>query len=273
MKRFEAKVVLVTGGGSGIGRASACRLAAEGATVVVNDVTRERAEATLADLGREGHAIGADVSDRAAVDAMYAEIVERYGRIDGVANVAGIPWGEPGEAERFGATVESMVADMAMGNPPSARWDFFVNISDESFARMLAVHLFGAFYSTRAAARLMMAQGSGAIVNFASGAAVMGFPGSAHYAAAKAGVLGLTRAAAVELGAWGVRVNAIAPGAVDTPMLALLPPAFVAMGTQQAPLGRIADPAELAGVVAFLLSDDASYMTGQTVEPNGGMHM
>jgi 3-oxoacyl-[acyl-carrier protein] reductase len=101
----------------------------------------------------------------------------------------------------------------------------------------------------------------------------MGFPGSGHYAAAKAGVLGLTRAAAVELGAWGVRVNAIAPGAVDTPMLALLPPAFVAMGMQQAPLGRVADPAELAGVVAFLLSDDASYMTGQTVEPNGGMHM
>lgn len=95
MKRFDDKIVLVTGGGSGIGCASACRLAVEGATVVVNDVTHKRAEATLDDLEREGHAIGADVSDRQAVDDMYAEIVDRYGRIDAVANVAGIPWGEP----------------------------------------------------------------------------------------------------------------------------------------------------------------------------------
>jgi NAD(P)-dependent dehydrogenase (short-subunit alcohol dehydrogenase family) len=277
MQRFEGKVVLVTGAGSGMGRASAQRIAAEGARVVVNDITQERAAATVAELDgehHEHHAIGVDVSDRAAVDAMFAETMDRYGRIDGVANIAGIPFGADGEAERFSATIDAIMADLAAGRPPTARWDFFVNITDESFERMLRVHLFGTFYSTRAAARIMMEQpGGGAIVNCASGAAVMGFPASGHYAAAKAGILGLTRAAAFELGAWGVRVNAIAPGAVDTPMLADAPPAFVAAGVSQYPIARMADPSEIAGVVAFLLSDDASYLTGQTLEPNGGMHM
>jgi 3-oxoacyl-[acyl-carrier protein] reductase len=273
--RFEDKVVLITGAGSGMGRASAHRLVEEGATVVVNDLTQERADATVAEL-QHGRAlgIGADVSDPAAVEAMFATTMERYGRLDGVANVAGIPFGGEGEIERFSATIDEMMAEMAAGKPPTTRWDFFVSITDESFEKMLRVHLFGTFYSTRAAARIMMNQaGGGAIVNFASGAAVAGFPASAHYSAAKAGILGLTRAAAFELGAWGVRVNAIAPGAVDTPMLADAPPAFVAMGTAQQPIARMADPSEVASVVAFILSDDASYMTGQTLEPNGGMHM
>jgi len=274
VQRFDGKVFLVTGAGSGMGRASAHRLVAEGARVVVNDITHERAEATAAELDGGAHAIGADVSDCDAVEAMFAETIDRYGRIDGVANVAGIPFGAEGELERFGATIDSMMAEIAAGSPPTTRWDFFVNISNESFEKMLRVHLFGTFYSTRAAARIMMHQeGGGAIVNFASGAAVMGFPASAHYAAAKSGILGLTRAAAFELGAWGVRVNAVAPGAVDTPMLADAPPAFVAAGVAQNPIARMADPGEIAGVVAFLLSDDASYMTGQTLEPNGGMHM
>lgn len=273
-RRFEERVVLVTGAGSGMGRASAHRLVGEGATVVVNDITQERAEATVAELDGKGHAIGADVSDRAAVDAMYAETIDRFGRLDAVANVAGIPFGGEGEPERFAATIDALMTEMAAGGPLTTRWDFFVNITDESFERMLRVHLFGTFYSTRAAAKIMMHQErGGAIVNFASGAAVMGFPASAHYAAAKAGILGLTRAAAFELGAWGVRVNAIAPGAVDTPMLADAPPAFVATGTAQYPIARMAQPSEVAGVVAFILSDDASYMTGQTLEPNGGMHM
>jgi 3-oxoacyl-[acyl-carrier protein] reductase len=273
MERFHDKVVLVTGAGSGMGRAAAHRLVQEGAAVVVNDVTQARAEAMAAELDGEALAIGADVSDRAAVDAMYARAMDRFGHLDGVANVAGIPYGGEGEAERFAATIDAMVAEMAAGNPPTTRWDFFLNITDESFERMLRVHLYGTFYSTRAAARIMVEPGSGAIVNFASGAAVTGFPGSAHYAAAKAGILGLTRAAAFELGPWGVRVNGIAPGAVDTPMLATMPPAFVAMGMAQNPIPRMADPSEIAGVVAFVLSDDASYLTGQTLEPNGGMHM
>ena len=273
MRRFEDKVALVTGAGSGMGRACAHRLVAEGATVVVNDITLERAEVTVAELDGKGHPIGADVADAAAVESMYSEAMERYGRLDAVANLAGINFSGPGELERFTATVDAMTADMMAGRPATTRWDFFVNITDESFERMLRVHLFGTFFSTRAAARIMMLQGSGAIVNCASGAAVMAFPASGHYSAAKAGILGMTRAAAIELGAWGIRVNAIAPGAVDTPMLADAPPAFVTAGVAQTPLGRMADPSEVASVAAFLLSGDASYMTGQTLEPNGGMHM
>ncbi len=276
MGKMDGKVALVTGAGSGMGRATALLLADEGAAVVINDVTQERAEATCKELtanGGRGIAIGADVSDRPAVDAMYAKGQAEFGRIDAAIHVAGIPWGEEGEKERFNRAVDDMIASVQAGGPPVAKWDFFVNITDESFAHMLAVHLFGTFYCTRAAARMMMEQGSGAIVNFGSGAAVMGFPGSGHYAAAKAGILGMTRAAAVELGAWGVRVNAICPGAVDTPMLENLPPAFTAMGVSQTPLGRMAAPEELAAVALFLVSDDSSYMTGQTLEPNGGMHM
>lgn len=273
MGRFADKIVLITGAGSGMGRASAHLLATEGATVVVNDLTQERAEATVAELDGKGHAIGADVSDAAAIEAMYAETMERFGRLDGVANVAGIPFGDQADRDRFDATIEAMAAEMAGGGPPTTRWDHFVGITDESFDRVLRVHLYGTFFSTRAAARIMMEQGSGAIVNFASGAAVKAFPGSGHYSAAKAGILGMTRAAAFELGPWGVRVNAIAPGAVDTPMLENLHPMFVAMGVAQMPLRRMAQPEEVATVVAFLLSDEASYMTGQTVEVNGGDHM
>ncbi len=274
--KLQGKVAVVTGAGSGIGRATALVLAAEGAAVVANDVTQERAQATIDELpvdAPRGLAVGADVSDSGAVDAMYAQVDDRYGRVDVAVNVAGIPWGDPDEGARFNRSVDDMVAEMAAGRPPAAKWDFFVNISDESFAHMLAVHLFGTFYCTRAAARRMMQQGSGSIVNFGSGAAVMGFPGSAHYSAAKAGILGLTRAAATELGGWGVRVNAICPGAVDTPMLANLPPAFTAMGVARSPLGRMAAPEEIASVALFLACDDSSYCTGQTLEPNGGMHM
>ncbi len=269
------KVALVTGAGSGIGRATAMRFAAEGATVFVNDVTVERAQGTVDEIGRDAaaYAFGADVSDSAAVDAMVAAVEARCGRLDVLVNVAGIPWGGPGESERFNSTLEQMMEEMASGQPPTTRWDMLTHITDESFTRMLAVHLCGSFFTIRAAAPIMMRQESGSIVSFASGAAVTPMPGSPHYSAAKAGVLGMTRSLAAELGPYGIRVNAVAPGAVETPMTAILPPAFTASAVLQYPLGRVAQPDEIASVVLFLACDESSYMTGQTLEPNGGMHM
>jgi NAD(P)-dependent dehydrogenase (short-subunit alcohol dehydrogenase family) len=272
---LEGRVALVTGAGSGIGRATALRFSAEGATVFVNDVTDEAARRTVDEIeGPEpAYAVAADVSDSAAVDAMVAEVEARTGRIDVLVNVAGIPWSGAGEGERFNETLEAMMGEMAAGGPPSTRWDMLTHITDESFTRMLAVHLCGSFYTIRAAAPGMMRRESGSIVNFASGAAVTPMPGSPHYSAAKAGVLGMTRSLAGELGAYGIRVNAVAPGAVLTPMTATLPPAFTASAVLQYPLGRAAQPEEIASVVLFLAADESSYMTGQTLEPNGGMHM
>jgi 3-oxoacyl-[acyl-carrier protein] reductase len=272
---LEGKVALVTGGGSGIGRSTALRLAQEGASVFVNDVTEERARGTVDEIAgpAPAYAIGADVSDSAAVNAMVAEAEARAGRLDVLVNVAGIPWGGPGEGERFNETLESMMAEMAAGGPTRTRWDMLSHITDESFGRMLAVHLCGSFYTIRAAAPGMMRRESGSIVNFASGAAVSPMPGSPHYSAAKAGVLGMTRSMAAELGAYRIRVNAVAPGPVETPMTALLPPMFTASAAAQYALQRVAQPDEIASVVLFLASEESSFMTGQTLEPNGGMHM
>src|SRR5581483_9803018 len=208
-----------------------------------------------------------------AVNAMVAAAESRCGHVDVLVNVAGIPWGGPGESERFNATLEAMMLEMAAGGPPTTRWDMLCHITDESFARMLAVHLCGTFYTIRAAAPGMMRREAGAIVNFASGAAVSPMPGSPHYSAAKAGVLGMTRSMAAELGPYGIRVNAVAPGPVETPMTAILPPAFMAAAAAQYALQRVAQPEEIASVVLFLASEESSFMTGQTLEPNGGMHM
>jgi len=276
MGRLDGKIALVTGGGSGIGQAIARRFAAEGARVIVDDLTIEHARATLEQFDRgapSGHAVAADVSDPDAVRAMFAEIAERFGRLDVLVNNAGIGESNVEELERVNRTAEAIVADMAAGRPPSARFDFTRYVTDESWQRQIGVHLSGCFYCTREALRLMIPRGSGSIVNIASAAALSGQPVFTHYSAAKAGILGLTRAVAAEGGPFGVRVNAIAPGAIDTPMGARLSRAFVGALIARAPIGRLGTPDEVASVALFLASDDASYVTGQVVSPNGGVVM
>jgi 3-oxoacyl-[acyl-carrier protein] reductase len=276
MGKLDGKVALVTGAGSGIGRATALLYANEGARVAVNDLTDERAQQTVDELpvSAEGLAVGTDVSDSAQVAGMFAAIEERFGRLDVLVNTAGVPLGSVEERLRFEAKIaETMSVMAAGGSPGDVQWDFIRNVTDESFAHVVGVHLFGSFYCMRAAIDPMSRERSGTIVNFGSGAALMAFPASVHYSAAKAGILGMTRAAALELGPLGIRVNAICPGATDTPMIASAPAVFTEMSVAQLPLPRMAAPEEIASVALFLACDDSSYMTGQTVEVNGGLHM
>jgi 3-oxoacyl-[acyl-carrier protein] reductase len=274
--KLEGRVALVTGAGSGIGRAIAERFAVEGARVAVNDLTVERAAATARDLpgGEDAHlALGADVSDPERVREMFVQVRERYDHLDVLVNNAGIGEGAPGEVDAVNRTAEELVAAMRSGSPPTARFDFTRHVTDDSWARMVGVVLSGTFYCTREALQLMMPREQGSIVNISSAGALTGQPVFTHYSAAKAGVIGLTMAVASEAGPFGIRVNAIAPGSIATPLTATLSPAFVGALLAQAPLGRQGRPEEIASTALFLASDDSSYVTGQTLSPNGGVVM
>jgi 3-oxoacyl-[acyl-carrier protein] reductase len=283
LTRLEGRVALVTGAGSGIGQAIARRFAAEGAAVVANDLRGPTAQATVDGLpgspSAGAHlAVEADVSDRAQVDAMYADVDERFDRLDVVVNCAGVAEAVPGELQRANENAERVMADVmsaAMsGSARTEHWEIFREVTDEAWDRMLAIHLSGTFYNMQAAVPLMVECGGGSIVNISSAAGVAGTPGAPHYSAAKAGILGLTRATAVELASRGIRVNAILPGLIDTPAsMTESPSALRDLLAGAAPLRRSGRPEEIASVAAFLASDDASFMTGQSVEVNGGVHM
>jgi 3-oxoacyl-[acyl-carrier protein] reductase len=275
-RRLENRVALITGAGSGIGAAIAQMFAREGATVVVNDLTVERAAATIDGFAAglpPGRAAAGDVSDPGQVRAMFAEIRQTEGRLDVLVNNAGIGEGSPEELAYVNETAETLVGDMMAGRPPSVKWDFTRNVTDEAFQRMIGVHLGGCFHCTREALDLMIPAGAGSIVNISSAGGQVGQPVFTHYSAAKAGIIGFTRAVATEVGAYGVRVNAIAPGAIDTPLGAKLSRAFVMGLVAQAPIPRLGTPEELAATALFLASDDSSYVTGQTLGVNGGVVM
>jgi len=268
--RFQGRVVLVTGGGSGIGRAIATRFASEGARVVVNDIRAESAEATVKAIGGEARAVVADVADSARVRAMFEEVARIFGGLDVLVNNAGIGEVDPSNRETLATKIETRVAEMMTGTRET-HWDVTQNLSDEAWSRMLAVHLNGTFYCTREALALMSRVNRGAIVNISSVAGLMGIEAAPHYGAAKAGILGFTRSVAREVASRGIRVNAICPGFVDTPILDLFPPVTRLIAERQTPLGRIGRPEEIAAAAAFLASDEAGFITGQWLSPNGGL--
>lgn len=264
---LNGKVAVVTGGGSGIGEATCVRLAADGARVAVVDIDEGTAELT-AKLAGEGIAVVADVSDSAAVDAALETVERQLGPVDIWVNNAGISGGAT--SERVNPRAEKQLAEAAVGEITTAL-DSLVRMEDEEWRRMLSVHLDGTFYGTRAAARSMAPRGSGAIVNIASICGIEGCTGHPHYSAAKGGILAFTRTVAKELIQQGVRVNAVAPGFVDTQLVSgSLTEPLVAAVKMQTPQGRLGRPQEIAATVAFLASDDASFFVGDTVSPNGG---
>jgi 3-oxoacyl-[acyl-carrier protein] reductase len=265
--RLEGKVAVVTGGASGIGEAISIRFREEGATVAVLDLNVEAARLT-ADVAGGGLALGTDVSDSAAVDAALAEVEEKLGPVDVWVNNAGISG--RAHAQRVNPRAEQQMMEMATGTITTPL-NALIEVSDDEYQQMVDVHLGGTFYGMRAAARSMVARGTGSIVNVASICGIEGCAGHPHYSAAKAGILGLTRSVAKELILQGVRVNAVAPGFVVTPMMTADASetmiAGLALGT---PIGRLGRPAEIAAAVAFLASDDASFFVGETISPNGG---
>jgi 3-oxoacyl-[acyl-carrier protein] reductase len=271
--KLKDRVALVTGGGSGIGRAIAERFAEEGARVVVNDVNLEGAEAVAKALGpTRARAIRADVADSAQVRAMFAEVERELGRLDVLVNNAGIgevPGGGDREARR--ARMQARIAERFSGGPVESHWDITQSMTDETWLRMIAVHLNGTFFCTREALRLMSRDNRGAIINISSVAALGGIEMAPHYGAAKAGILGFTRSVAREVGSRGIRVNAICPGWIDTPMTEPMPDLVKNIVKGQTPLGRWGEPRDIAATALFLASDESSFFTGQWLSPNGGL--
>lgn len=231
-------VAIVTGAGSGIGRTIAARLAADGYTVLVNDFRPEAAQAVAAEIG--GTACAGDVSVEADVAAMLAA-AEALGPVTHLVNNAG---------------------HVHQGR--------FTDLTVQDFDRMIAVHLRGTFLCTHAVLPGMLARGAGCVVNIASQLGQIGGTELVHYSAAKAGIIGLTKALAREVSAQGVRVNAVAPGPINTPLVQNLSADWRRAKAAELPLGRFGEPQEVAATVAFLCSPAASLFVGQTLGPNSG---
>lgn len=243
--RLHDKVAIITGAASGIGLATAKRFLAEGARVLVADIDASRIDTALATLAAsDGRAIGAqvDVTDRQSVAAMVATARDAWGRIDCLVNNAGI-------------TLDARL----------------VKMSAEQFDRVIDVNLKGVFNCTQAVADTMILQGSGAILNASSVVGLYGNFGQTNYAATKAGLIGFTKTWARELGPKGIRVVAVCPGFVATPILDTIPEVVMQKMVDKVPLGRLGQPDEIASVYAFLASDDASYVNGAVLEVSGGI--
>ncbi|HTY78421.1 MAG TPA: 3-oxoacyl-[acyl-carrier-protein] reductase [Candidatus Bathyarchaeia archaeon] len=244
---LAGRVALVTGGTRGIGLAIARVLAEDGASVVVSGRDAARLDSAVKEiesLGGVAMGVGADQSKREDCDRLMGATKERFGRLDIVVNNAGI-----------------------------TRDQLLVRMKDEDWDQVMDTNLRGVFLMTRAAAKSMMRQRSGRIINIASTAGAMGNPGQVNYSAAKAGVIGLTKAAARELAHWNILVNAVAPGLIETDMTAAISAEARDGLLQQVPLKRIGAAREVAEVVRFLAGDGAAYVTGQTIHVNGGLYM
>jgi NAD(P)-dependent dehydrogenase (short-subunit alcohol dehydrogenase family) len=243
LKGLEGRAAVVTGAAAGIGRATAERLLEEGSSVVGVDVDADALARTATELGERMLAVVADVSSEADVARAFAAAQERFGRIDALHNNAGIDG--PG-------------GDLA-------------EMSAEDFDRLVRINLRGVFLVQREMLRIAREQGGpAAIVNTASGAASHAVPGLGAYSATKAGVIALTRAAALENATRGIRVNAVLPGPVETRLFAALPDEVRAVATAGVPLGRLGEPHEIAAIVAWLLSDECPFATGELFPVDGG---
>jgi 3-oxoacyl-[acyl-carrier protein] reductase len=266
--KLEGRRALVTGGGSGIGRAIAILFAAEGARVAVNDVNAEAAQKTIADIG-SGLAAPADVSDPAAVGGMFREVAAAFGGLDVLVNNAGIGETSGTDRDEMERMFMTRMSEAMSPEGVKTHMDVTREMSDADWDVMLKVHLYGTFYCTREALRLM--DDGGSIVNMSSVVGLQGTPGIPHYAAAKAGILGFTRSVAQEVGSRGVRVNAICPGYIDTPMTQIIPDLLKQLVVARTPLGRMGTPEDIARTALFLASDDSSFVTGQWISTNGGL--
>lgn len=245
MALLDGRTAVITGGAQGIGFAIAERFVAEGARVVLGDLDLAATEAAAKRLGdQSATAVRCDVTDGAAVDALLAHAIVTFGSLDVMVNNAGIT---------RDATMRTMTEDQ--------------------FDQVVAVHLKGTWNGTRKAAAIMRERKSGSIVNISSLSGKVGMVGQTNYSAAKAGIVGLTKAAAKEMAHHGVRVNAVQPGLIRSAMTEAMPAKAWDQKMSEIPMGRAGEPAEVASVVLFLASDLSSYMTGTVLEVTGGRFM
>lgn len=248
MKRFENKIVLVTGAGRGIGASIARRFASEGAEVIVNySGNDEAAQKTVDEIkatGGQSQKYKCSVNDSESVKVMIDEIIKEFGRIDILVNNAGI-------------TKDGLMLRM----------------TDEDFDRVIDVNLKGTFNCTKYVSKYMLKQKSGKIINISSVVGLSGNAGQVNYSASKAGIIGITKSAAKELSSRGITVNAVAPGYVDTDMTKVLSDNIRNEILKNIPLQRMGNVEDISNCVAFLASEDASYITGQVISVDGGMHI
>lgn len=248
MKRFENKIVLVTGAGRGIGASIAKRFASEGAEVIVNysgnDEVAQKTVDEITATGGQAQKYKCSVNDSESVKVMIDEIIKKFGRIDILVNNAGI-------------TKDGLMLRM----------------TDEDFDRVIDVNLKGTFNCTKYVSKYMLKQKSGKIINISSVVGLSGNAGQVNYSASKAGIIGITKSAAKELSSRGITVNAVAPGYVDTDMTKVLSDNIRNESLKNIPLQRMGNVEDISNCVAFLASEDASYITGQVISVDGGMHI
>jgi len=254
MERLKGKVAIITGSAMGIGKATALKFAREGAKVVVCDVAADAGQAVvdeIAAMGGEAFFVAVDVTSAESVQALVDATVTRWGRVDILVNNAGI-------------TRDALLVKVKDG-------EIVDQMSEAAFDAVVNVNLKGVFLCTRAVAPVMIRQGSGVILNAASVVGLYGNFGQTNYVATKAGVIGMTRVWARELGRKGIRVNTVAPGFILTDMVKKMPEKVLASMQEKVPLGRLGEPEDVANAYAWLASDEASYVNGAVISVDGGI--
>ncbi|HXC51959.1 MAG TPA: SDR family oxidoreductase [Candidatus Limnocylindrales bacterium] len=275
--KLTGKNIFVTGAGSGLG-AAICRLfAAEGARIAVTDIdlasaTRVAAECATSTPG--SIAIRCDVASSASVKDAFATFEDKLGEVDVLVNNAGIIHTNPDYLDAVQSKGQAQLAELMTDGKVSTHLDLIDRISDEMFDRMMRIHVYGTFYCTREALPRMRGRGQGGrIINMGSIMGTASLQGAPDYCAAKGAILAFTRSTAREAASYGVLINAIAPGYIDTPLLSPLEEEQKRLIAMQTPLGRLGTADEIAAAALFLAGPDSTFVTGQVLSPNGGIYM
>ena len=267
MGRFDGKAAIVTGAGRGIGRAIVERLTADGAKVAALDMNIEDAKASGAAL-----ALQCNVADSASVIAAVRAARAAFGRLDIAVNNAGIGQAAKDGSEQFYGAMAKRNEELAATGQSDVIVDQLIHMDDDGWAAVMAVNINGPFYVSREFARVLAEdRNAGSIINISSTSAQSG-EGSPHYVTSKAAIIGLTRQLARELAPRKIRVNAVAPGPTNTPVMAGIPDEWIKSMEASIPLGRMANPSEIAAAVAYLASDDASFVNGSVLVANGASY-
>jgi 3-oxoacyl-[acyl-carrier protein] reductase len=275
--QLEGKVAFITGAGSGLGRAIALAFAREGTRVLATDIDERSAAEVAAQcsaLTAGSSSCRCDVGDSKSVRDAFARLDSVFGAIDILVNNAGIVHAEPSYLELVNRTQQAQTAEILSEGAVKTHWRTIEALTDEMFDRMVKIHLYGTFYCTREALPRMRERGvGGRIINMGSIMGTASLAGAPDYCAAKGAILAFTRATAREAATYGVLVNAIAPGFIETPLLSGIENDSKRLIAMQTPLGRLGSPEDIAAAAVFLAGPGAAFVTGQSLSPNGGIYM